>query len=103
MFVMERVLAHRVGEFGQMEFLIEWRDYPLEEATWEPIASFCSEGARNTLRLYCRQHGILVLSELPSTAIITDAPSLSRPPNPSITDAPAPMSSSMHLSQMPRF
>jgi chromo domain-containing protein 1 len=35
-FLVERVLAEKKGEDGNMYFLISWADYPEEKSTWEP-------------------------------------------------------------------
>jgi RNase H-like domain found in reverse transcriptase/Integrase core domain/Chromo (CHRromatin Organisation MOdifier) domain/Integrase zinc binding domain/Retrotransposon gag protein len=38
-FVVERILRHR-GTFPEVEYLVKWKHYPLEESTWEPPSHF---------------------------------------------------------------
>ncbi|KAI1294797.1 Chromobox -like protein 7 [Halotydeus destructor] len=42
-FVVEKIIGKRVLE-GRVEYRIKWAGYPVEEATWEPIANIYDPG-----------------------------------------------------------
>jgi hypothetical protein len=39
LYVVERILKHR-GEYPDVEYLVKWKHYPVEESTWEPPENF---------------------------------------------------------------
>ncbi len=50
-YVVERILKHR-GTFPDVEYLVKWKHYPVEEATWEPPKNFLET---NCIRKYWKE------------------------------------------------
>lgn len=50
MYEVEGILARR-GSGSRVQYLVQWKGYPLYEATWEPRASLM-DGARQVVEAY---------------------------------------------------
>lgn len=48
----ERILDKRIDEDGRTMYLIVWRGYPLEDATWEPETCFVTPEAKRDKRRF---------------------------------------------------
>ena len=46
-YVVDRILAERVGEDGQCQYLVKWEGYPDERSTWEPEDCFQKKTIRD--------------------------------------------------------
>ena len=73
-FLVESILKHKFKQ--NYQFLTKWSNFPIEDATWEPIQSFIQPNGfiNETFKEYCRAQGLdrayrqaLKLSEGPST------------------------------------
>jgi hypothetical protein len=57
--VVDRLLEHRPVQRGRRQvdqYLVEWKGYPISEATWEPIENLT--GAMELVREFNEQHGV---------------------------------------------
>ena len=50
-YVVEKILKHR-GQFPDVEYLVKWKHYPIEESTWEPPVHF---NDTNCIRKYWKE------------------------------------------------
>ena len=48
----EDVDGHRIGKDGRVEWSVKWKGYPESANTWEPIDSFTTPGALDTVAAY---------------------------------------------------
>lgn len=39
-FVVEEILDDMIDENEEQQYLVKWKDYPVKDATWEPISQF---------------------------------------------------------------
>ena len=55
-FFVETILKHKYKQ--NYQFLTKWYNYPIEDATWEPIQSFIQPNGfiNEVLKTYCTQH-----------------------------------------------
>lgn len=49
-FIVERILAEKVGPNGEIVFLTKWEGYPLSECTWQTTDSFVDKNLINQWR-----------------------------------------------------
>lgn len=54
----EEILKHRKKGRG-FQYLIKWKDYPMNERTWEPVRHLLP-GAKKILEKYQKDHGIKI-------------------------------------------
>jgi hypothetical protein len=69
----ERILDHRtVGRSKRVQYLVEWKGYPLHEATWEPIENL--DGALDTVIEYNQKKkidlGIITVMDLSYSQVV---------------------------------
>ena len=56
---MEKILKHKTQD-GVLQFYTKWKDYPEEEASWEPIGNFIHRYSSDFVE-YAREHGLIDL------------------------------------------
>ena len=54
---LKKILRHRVKANGTVEFLTQWKGYPIEEATWEPPNHFFHRYSSDFVD-YCQKKGM---------------------------------------------
>lgn len=57
--VVEKILRHRIGPDGNLEFYTHWRGYSEEDSSWEPVRHFIHRYATDLVK-YCREHNLRV-------------------------------------------
>lgn len=55
----EKILRHRVGPGGKLEFLTQWRGYGVEDSTWEPVNHFIHRYSSDMVQ-YCKDKDLRV-------------------------------------------
>jgi hypothetical protein len=55
--VVDRIIRHRVGSDGKLQFLTRWEGYSDSDATWEPVGHFFHRYSFPFVQ-YCKQHKI---------------------------------------------
>ena len=58
-FIVEKILKHKTQD-GVLQFYTKWKDYPEEEASWEPIGNFIHRYSSDFVE-YAREHGLIDL------------------------------------------
>ena len=53
-FVVDKIINHRLGKDGRMEFLTIWKGYSEKEANWEPINHFFHRYGCDLVK-YCKE------------------------------------------------
>jgi transposase InsO family protein len=56
--VVDRILKHRVGEDGKLQFLTKWEGFAETDATWEPVGHFFHRYSFPFVQ-YCKLHKIV--------------------------------------------
>ena len=57
--IVEKILRHRVGQGGKLEFLTQWRGYGVEDSTWEPVTHFFHRYSSDMVK-YCKERDLRV-------------------------------------------